>query len=284
MRFWNKKIKNVSEIARETGIEEKKIKELKEGKREIGGETMEKVLNAINKIERKTDMEKKVEKEEVMNWYKNTDLDRLMKEFGYERQKDCAKEIGIGQSSLCELINRKAQHYTKVMQKVYNFFNDEFNKNVNNKTKRAYHKKIRKSNDKLKYLQDLELNNIMTQLECKTHEQLAKKIGISRRTLESIFNGNIKSDSKLVNKTYNYVKTKISQANPHANERNDENDINILADNKTLTDGTKNTEKTDDIYKGLWEVQTLKISMLEKQVERYEKQIERYEKLIDLIK
>jgi len=132
MNFWGKRIKNTNEISKETGIDEKKIKELKEGKREITGEAMNKVLDAINKIEKKTDMEKKVEKEEVMNWYKNNDLNKLMKKFGYKRQKDCAKEIGIAQSSLNALINRKPQHYTKVTQKVYDFFNDEFNKKVDN--------------------------------------------------------------------------------------------------------------------------------------------------------
>jgi len=298
MSFWKRRIKNISEISKETGIDEQKIKELKEGKREITGEAMNKVLDAINKIEKKTDIEKKVEKEEIFRWYESVDLNKLMHEFGYNRQKDCAEEIGIAQSSLCELINRKPKKYTRVIQKVYDFFNDEFNKNINKKTKRAYHKKIQKSNDKLKYLRDLELNNIMIQLECKTHEQLANKIGISRRTLESIFNGTIKSDSKLVNKAYTFIKKYLDNkpivkeaennqisnnivepSKTSSNEENNKESINVLDNTEPSENEPKKAELEDiqekDIWKELYKMQVVRTEKLQKQIERYEKLIDR---------
>lgn len=36
MGFWNKRIKDTKAIAKDIGVEEIKIKELKQGKREIG--------------------------------------------------------------------------------------------------------------------------------------------------------------------------------------------------------------------------------------------------------
>lgn len=129
MGFWNKRIKDTKAIAKDIGVEEIKIKELKQGKREIGGETMEKVLNSIEKT-KESKIEKQIRKAHIFEWYQNTDLTALREKFGYKTQKSLAKELGIAQGTLCELETKKKVAFCGSMQKVYDFFQNDFNKNI----------------------------------------------------------------------------------------------------------------------------------------------------------
>ena len=46
--FWKNRIDDTTELSQQLNVDEEKIKELKEGKRIIEGETLEKTLNKIN--------------------------------------------------------------------------------------------------------------------------------------------------------------------------------------------------------------------------------------------
>lgn len=129
MGFWNKRIKDTKAIAKDIGVEEIKIKELKQGKREIGGETMERVLNSIEKT-KESKLEKQIRKAHIFEWYQNTDITALREKFGYKTQKSLAKELGIAQGTLCELETKKKVAFCGSMQKVYDFFQNDFNKNI----------------------------------------------------------------------------------------------------------------------------------------------------------
>ena len=129
MGFWNKRIKDTKAITKDIGVEETKIKELKQGKREIGGETMERVLNSIEKT-KESKLEKQIRKAHIFEWYQNTDLTALREKFGYKTQKSLAKELGIAQGTLCELETKKKVAFCGSMQKVYDFFQNDFNKNI----------------------------------------------------------------------------------------------------------------------------------------------------------
>ena len=129
MGFWNKRIKDTKAIAKDIGVEEIKIKELKQGKREIGGETMEKVLNSIEKT-KESKIEKQIRKAHIFEWYQNTDITALRESFGFKTQKSLAKELGIAQGTLCELETKKKVAFCGSMQKVYDFFQNDFNKNI----------------------------------------------------------------------------------------------------------------------------------------------------------
>ena len=82
MGLFKRKIKNAFDIARDIGVDEKKVKELVNGEREIRGETMDKVLQSINKSK----VERDLEKFNIFQWYQETDLKKLREEFGYKKQ------------------------------------------------------------------------------------------------------------------------------------------------------------------------------------------------------
>ena len=129
MGFWNKRIKDTKAIAKDIGVEEIKIKELKQGKREIGGETMEKVLNSIEKT-KESKLEKQIRKAHIFEWYQNTDLTALRESFGFKTQKSLASELGVSTATVCELEAKKKKSFSNSMGKIYDFYKDEFNKNI----------------------------------------------------------------------------------------------------------------------------------------------------------
>lgn len=126
MSIFKKKIKNTFDVAREVGVDESKIKELKEGDRHITGETMDKVLQSINKSQ----VERDVEKLNIFEWYKTTDLKALRKEFGYKNAKEVADVLGIYNSSVSRVENKKYNNVNKAIIKLYDFYHDDFNKKV----------------------------------------------------------------------------------------------------------------------------------------------------------
>lgn len=127
MAFWNR-IKSTYDVARETGIEEEKIKELKEGKREITGETMDKVLKAINK----TETEKSIEKANIYQWYMETDLTQEREKFGYKNQKELALASNIHNSNISKLENKKFDKVNNDMIRLYDFYHNDFNIQIAN--------------------------------------------------------------------------------------------------------------------------------------------------------
>ena len=134
--FWNKRInKRLKwEVARDLGVEETKIQELIDGKRHIGGETMDKVLQSIN-----DNSENRVAKDlEVLDWYTNTDLKALRKEWGYG-QTELADKLGLNYSTL-NAVESKYQfrgRVTKNIHLLYDFYQNEFNKKIGNETTTA---------------------------------------------------------------------------------------------------------------------------------------------------
>lgn len=203
MSFWKKRIKNVKELSKATGIEETKIKELKEGKREIRGETMENILNKINEMNKKTKLEKSVEKKEMVDWIKAQDFKKLQEDFNFKMQKDLAKAIGVSQGTFSDCIKRPEKYGEYSLRKIYNFFQNDFNKNI----KKEYLYKTSGSTTMLNYLKKLGIENVCNILNYSDKRKLANDIGISLPSLYNIFNGNIKTDSDTVIATYNFVKT-----------------------------------------------------------------------------
>lgn len=204
MSFWKKRIKNVKELSKATGIDEEKIKELKEGKREIGGETMENILNKINEINKKTKLEKNVEKKEMVDWIKSQDFQKLREDFNFKTQKDLAIAIGVSPGTFSDCI-KKPEKYNEVATKIYKFFQDDFNKNI--KDKKSYSYKTSNSTKKVDYLRKLGLAKACEKANCNG-AKLAQEIGISLPSLYNIFNGNTKTDSETVMKAYGFIKSK----------------------------------------------------------------------------
>ena len=81
-KFWKSRIKNTKRIANKIGVDEEKIQELVDGKREIEGDTFEKVLQAVDEEK----INKAIKNVEILQWYKDTDLKQLRLKFGYGSQ------------------------------------------------------------------------------------------------------------------------------------------------------------------------------------------------------
>ena len=107
MSIFKRKIKNTFDVARDMGVDEEKIKELKEGERQVEGATMDKVLQSVNKSQ----VERDIEKLNIFEWYNNTDLKALEKKINqydlngnfiktWNSQLEIQKELKIPQANI----------------------------------------------------------------------------------------------------------------------------------------------------------------------------------------
>ena len=193
MGIFKRKIKNTFDIARETGIDEEKIKELKNGERHIEGKTMEKVLDAINRSK----VDRTIEKAEIFEWYEKTDLKKLREKFGYKAQLHLAKALNMDCGSLNRIENKKFNKINNSIIRLYDFYNNDFNKKIDKPEKV-------KENDKQVIL-DWYYNNDLKKLRGKyTQKKLAKKVGIPQSSLWEIENHKHKKASLSLIKLYNY--------------------------------------------------------------------------------
>lgn len=126
MGLFKRKIKNAFDIARDIGVDEKKVKELVNGEREIRGETMDKVLKSINKSK----VERDLEKLNIFEWYKETDLKKLREDFGYKKQSHLARAIGVDNGEFNRFENKRFDKINNMIIRMYDFYHNDFNRNV----------------------------------------------------------------------------------------------------------------------------------------------------------
>lgn len=160
MGLFKRKIKNTFDIARDIGVDEKKVKELVNGEREIRGETMDKVLKSINKSK----VERDLEKLNIFEWYKNTDLKKLREDFGYKKQVHLARALKIDNGELNRFENKRFDKVNNMIIRMYDFYHNDFNRNVE---KNNFGKPIEiitsskdETLDKLKAYEESKKNNI----------------------------------------------------------------------------------------------------------------------------
>jgi len=127
--FWSKRIntKLKHDVAKDLGVEEEKIQELINGERHVGGETMDRVLKSIQENE-----ENGTAKElAILDWYNNTDLKDLRSRWGYG-QTELARKLEINVSTLNAIESKyhERKSVSKLMKKLYDFYQDEFNKQI----------------------------------------------------------------------------------------------------------------------------------------------------------
>ena len=322
--FWKKKIKSTKKIADITGIDEEKIKELKNGEREIKGETMDKVLNAINQENKKTTIETLTEQEEIIDWIRKADFDKLMVEFGFASQKDLANAIGVSQSSYSMISRGKFKDYSLLLKKIYDFFHNDFNKTIPNKTKREYETTNctnEKKNKAKKWFKENNMRLTRKKLGFSNMEDFARAIGTSRSSLQYYFANYYKGVPDNMVKSYENIIRLLEAQNEVKDEKTPNNEekievnINTLDDTKIDVNEAKNGEKQDDkevkeenneenkkisykelkkrnkfLKKRLKEEISIVITLLTKiekkdnQIDALKKQIKRYEILIDRLK
>lgn len=134
MNFYEKRNKKSAfsrkELASMLNVDEEKIKELENGERSITGETLDEYMKLINT----TKKEKDIQKLELLNWLKSINLKSLREEFGFGRQKDLSKKVGVQQSIICRLERNEIKDPSFLtLYKLHKFFTDDFNKKVKTK-------------------------------------------------------------------------------------------------------------------------------------------------------
>lgn len=233
MGLFKRKIKNAFDIARDIGVDEKKVKELVNGEREIRGETMDKVLQSINKSK----VERDLEKLNIFQWYQETDLKKLREEFGYKKQAHLSRALKVDNGELNRFENKKFNKVNNFIIKMYDFYHNDFNKNIektqavqnnitaNSKKVASSKKDITSKNkktvennvDKEKIL-DWYLNTDLVKLRGdKPQFEAAKESGIVQGSFSDLELHKITGCSKNVIKLYNYYHQTESE-NSHNKE------------------------------------------------------------------
>lgn len=266
MGLFKRKIKNAFDIARDIGVDEKKVKELVNGEREIRGETMDKVLQSINKSK----VERDLEKLNIFQWYQETDLKKLREEFGYKKQAHLSRALKVDNGELNRFENKKFNKVNNFIIKMYDFYHNDFNKNIeetqavqNNITANskkvasskkditAKNKKTAENNvDKEKIL-DWYLNTDLVKLRGdKPQFEAAKESGIVQGSFSDLELHKITGCSKNVVKLYNYY------------HKNDENEKSYNSENenfdKKFTIIKKDEISDDEVWKWYNEVEDLR--------------------------
>lgn len=214
MGLFKRKIKNTFDIARDIGVDEKKVKELVNGEREIRGETMDKVLQSINKSK----VERDLEKFNIFQWYQETDLKKLREDFGYTKQSHLAKALNVDNGEFNRFENKKFNKINNMIIKMYDFYHNDFNKNVKkeniitgNLKKVGRPKKDITSNSKKvceinkEEILEWYLNTDLVKLRGdKPQKVAAKESGIVQGSFSDLELHKITGCSKNVIKLYNY--------------------------------------------------------------------------------
>ena len=266
MGLFKRKIKNAFDIARDIGVDEKKVKELVNGEREIRGETMDKVLQSINKSK----VERDLEKLNIFQWYQETDLKKLREEFGYKKQAHLSRALKVDNGELNRFENKKFNKVNNFIIKMYDFYHNDFNKNIEktqavqnnitaNSKKVANSKKditsenkktVENNVDKEKIL-DWYLNTDLVKLRGdKPQFEAAKESGIVQGSFSDLELHKITGCSKNVIKLYNYY------------HQNDENEKSYNSENenfgKKFTIIKKDEISDDEVWKWYNEVEDLR--------------------------
>lgn len=281
MSIFKRKIKNTFDVAREVGVDESKIKELKEGDRHITGETMEKVLQSINKSQ----VERDVEKFNIFEWYKNTDLKALRKEFGYKNAKEVAEALGIYNSSVSRIENKKYNNVNKAIIKLYDFYHDDFNKKVEKDEVQIPVKKEKslscsktKRDDIMKWYSNIDIMALRG--EC-SQQEISSLVGIPQSSWCALEKQPAIRCTKNIIKLYDYFHKDITAKDENCMEHNSEETKSVEENNLSFD---KNVIVEDNDKKDLTEYVDELENYIEKQreeIDRLTRQVHCYEKLID---
>lgn len=312
MGFWNKRIniKNRKDIAKDINVEEEKLKELEQGKREIGGKTMDKVLESIEENRIKS----AIRKADILRWYETTNLKKLRKSFGYATQKDLAKILGYDNSVICNLETKRTHKLTPAMMDLYDFYQNDFNKNINKPDKTLLYRSTNEEEfeEAKKFFETFDLGSYMKQQGLNKNDLVIalgyKSCGGQQcNTIKEVMNHNISDKNKsLVVKLYEYVREKhykpfeleeveevsseevLEQEEPtklfnnwYAEEVLDEPHEEVLYNDEEVYEEVLTPDEEvlqrDNKINNL----NLIIEMYKEEVSKLKKQIARYEKLID---
>lgn len=293
MSIFKRKIKNTFDVARDMGVDEEKIKELKEGERQVEGATMDKVLQSVNKSQ----VERDIEKLNIFEWYNNTDLKALRKEFGYKNATTLAEVLKVEKSAISRAENKKYNKINKTIIKLYDFYHNDFNKNIKEGEQMESNEKssiVKDKEEKKKMYQwylDVDMKKLRGNL---SQQEISKKIGMGQSCWCQLERHLTTRYCENIRKIYNYFHESESQNSLNSEELK-VGEKDIIAESQNMN----NSE--DSIFNGVVETEnfttcdcndkkdlTEYINELKEYIEKQREEIDRltrqvhcYEKLID---
>ena len=291
MNIFKRKIKNTFDVARDMGVDEEKIKELKEGERQVEGATMDKVLQSVNKSQ----VERDIEKLNIFEWYNNTDLKALRKEFGYKNATTLAEVLKVEKSAISRAENKKYNKINKTIIKLYDFYHNDFNKNIKEEEQIENNEKssiVKDKEEKKKIYQwylDTDIEKLRGNLSQKAISNL---IGMAQSNWCKLERHLVTRYFEKMGKIYNYF---------HGSEpQNSLNNGELKTGEKDIIAESQNMNNSEDsIFNGIVETENFttydcndknskQVDELEKYIEKQREEIDRltrqvhcYEKLID---
>ena len=291
MSIFKRKIKNTFDVARDMGVDEEKIKELKEGERQVEGATMDKVLQSVNKSQ----VERDIEKLNIFEWYNNTDLKALRKEFGYKNATTLAEVLKVEKSAISRAENKKYNKINKTIIKLYDFYHNDFNKNIKEGEQMESNEKssiVKDKEEKKKIYQwylDTDIEKLRGNLSQKAISNL---IGMAQSNWCKLERHLVTRYCENMGKIYNYFHGAESQNSLNSEE--------LKAGEKDIVAESKNMNNSEDsIFNGVVETENFTtcdcndknskhVDELEKYIKKQREEIDRltrqvhcYEKLID---
>ena len=291
MNIFKRKIKNTFDVARDMGVDEEKIKELKEGERQVEGATMDKVLQSVNKSQ----VERDIEKLNIFEWYNNTDLKALRKEFGYKNATTLAEVLKVEKSAISRAENKKYNKINKTIIKLYDFYHNDFNKNIKEGEQMESNEKssiVKDKEEKKKIYQwylDTDIEKLRGNLSQKAISNL---IGMAQSNWCKLERHLVTRYCENMGKIYNYFHGAESQNSLNSEE--------LKAGEKDIVAESKNMNNSEvSIFNGVVETENFTtcdcndknskhVDELEKYIKKQREEIDRltrqvhcYEKLID---
>ena len=291
MNIFKRKIKNTFDVARDMGVDEEKIKELKEGERQVEGATMDKVLQSVNKSQ----VERDIEKLNIFEWYKNTDLKALRTEFGYKNATTLAEVLKVEKSAISRAENKKYNKINKTIIKLYDFYHNDFNKNIKEGEQMESNEKssiVKDKEEKKKIYQwylDTDIEKLRGNLSQKAISNL---IGMAQSNWCKLERHLVTRYCENMGKIYNYFHGTESQ-NSLNNEELKAGEKDIVAESKNMNNSedsifnevveTENFTTYDCNDKNSKHVDELEkyIKKQREEIDRLTRQVHCYEKLID---
>lgn len=291
MSIFKRKIKNTFDVARDMGVDEEKIKELKEGERQVEGATMDKVLQSVNKSQ----VERDIEKLNIFEWYNNTDLKALRKEFGYKNATTLAEVLKVEKSAISRAENKKYNKINKTIIKLYDFYHNDFNKNIKEGEQIENNEKssiVKDKEEKKKIYQwylDTDIEKLRGNLSQKAISNL---IGMAQSNWCKLERHLVTRYCENMGKIYNYFHGTESQ-NSLNNEGLKTGEKDIVAESKNMNNNeysifngvveTENFTTYDCNDKNSKHVDELEkyIKKQREEIDRLTRQVHCYEKLID---
>lgn len=132
---WQKKSKKSAyEISTETGIPEQKVKEIINGERSVPTNLVDNLKKTLEEPTSK--VKKTLNKIEIYNFFKKNSMQDLKEKFGFGSVRDIANELRISPSTLYNVWDFDYPTSYSTLKKVYDFFNNELNIQVNRKKTR----------------------------------------------------------------------------------------------------------------------------------------------------